>query len=282
MSLARPLIADSLYYLRNFETALRELGCRDGDFLGAEERAFMGTFTSLAESTRALLVRLMMRKSVLVRIEALHYQEIGDLELAAAPLLASGWIVVPRRLSLEEFVHFFSKADLCEALKLPRVWLRRSKLRLLSALREHLDEDAVQRCTPLLGRVWQLTVKPLCDTICALYFGNFHQEWREFVLAALHVRRFERVDAGRPFQSAEQVQAFKALRECQLLIDEEAAAPQIEPAIPLNLSDCDWLEEARRDVIFKLARLYERQGDSGNALRLYAQCASDEARQRER
>jgi VRR-NUC domain len=273
---------DPLYYLRNFESALAELERRDSDLLEDEERAFLGTFCSLPESSRALLTRLIMRGTELIRRDALRYAEIEDLERAALPLIGLAWVTPGARLNLNQLLALFTKAELCHALKLPRAWLNRPNSLLQSALTEH-EPEVLMRAAPLAERVWRLAVKSQCDVIRALYFGNFRQEWQDFVLAELKVRRFQQVaPAGRPFETADQVRAFKALRRCQQLLDEQAAAEQIEPQLPPSVAGCDWLEERRLDYMLAVARRYERQAAQECALRLYALIGRQEARQRER
>src|SRR5271167_1003416 len=64
-------------YLLNFERALAWLAERYDDVFGADERSFLGEFGRLPQASRALLVRMLMRKGTLFRASRLSYDEIG-------------------------------------------------------------------------------------------------------------------------------------------------------------------------------------------------------------
>src|SRR5690606_8912946 len=76
-----------LYYLDNFQQALDWLQTRYADLLTAQERDFMRQFVLLPVSSRALLVRLIMRKGPHFRSDRLRYPGIGCIPTAAGPLL---------------------------------------------------------------------------------------------------------------------------------------------------------------------------------------------------
>src|ERR1700733_10623167 len=65
------------YYLLNFERALAWLAERYDDVFGADERSFLDEFGRLPQPSRALLVRMLMRKGTLFRASRLNYDEIG-------------------------------------------------------------------------------------------------------------------------------------------------------------------------------------------------------------
>ena len=75
---------DPFYYLTNFEQALDWLAERYGDLLVAEELDFIRAFGQLPKPSRALLVRLIMRKGVHFRLGKLSYAEIPEVAAAAA------------------------------------------------------------------------------------------------------------------------------------------------------------------------------------------------------
>ncbi len=88
---ANPL-DDPFYYLNNFMQVLDWLEHRYADVLSVEEQAFIRDFSRLPRESRALLVRMVMRKGVHFRAGKLNYVEIGPIASAAEPLLAAGWI----------------------------------------------------------------------------------------------------------------------------------------------------------------------------------------------
>src|SRR5688500_14340721 len=85
-------VLEPLYYLRNFTTAMEWLVVRYADLLCEEERNFIETFQQLPESAQALLVRLVMRRGECFRSTKIDYPEIGEIETAAAPLIALAWL----------------------------------------------------------------------------------------------------------------------------------------------------------------------------------------------
>lgn len=91
----------AFYYLSNFERALAWLVERYDDVLDAEEHAFVAAFGALPRASRALLVRMLMRKGPMFRASKLVYDEIGCPFAAAAPLVALGWIDPQPMLSLD-------------------------------------------------------------------------------------------------------------------------------------------------------------------------------------
>src|SRR5690554_7444410 len=100
----QPITTDPppLYYLDNFQQALDWLQTRYADLLTAQERDFMRQFVLLPVSSRALLVRLIMRKGPHFRSDRLRYPEIGEIAHAAGPLLDLGWLSDAALLSRSE------------------------------------------------------------------------------------------------------------------------------------------------------------------------------------
>ena len=82
---------DPFYYLNNFQAVLDWIGARYDDLLDDEERGFIAAFAGLPKASRALLVRMVMRKGTLFRESKLAYVEIGPTREALQPLVALGW-----------------------------------------------------------------------------------------------------------------------------------------------------------------------------------------------
>jgi hypothetical protein len=102
------------YYLLNFERALAWLGERYDDVFGTDERSFLDEFSRLPQASRALLVRMLMRKGMLFRASRLNYDEIGCPLQAAAPLVALGWIDSVPHLSLDELFSLATRPELLQ------------------------------------------------------------------------------------------------------------------------------------------------------------------------
>ena len=68
-----------------------------------------------------------------------------------------------------------------------------------------------------------MAVKPLCDQLRLLFFGNFRQDWSEFVLTDLGIFKYEQVardPATRAFQTRQHIDTFHALFVCRQQLDE--------------------------------------------------------------
>ena len=79
------ILENPFYYLDNFHQVLHWIGERYSDLLTDEEAGFLATFPTLPQASRALFVRMVMRKGELFRASKLSYPEIGCTESAAAP-----------------------------------------------------------------------------------------------------------------------------------------------------------------------------------------------------
>ena len=65
--------ADRFYYLHNFQTVISSLNARYADLWSMQERQFLIHFEKLPQASRALLVRMIMRKGDLFRASRLKY-----------------------------------------------------------------------------------------------------------------------------------------------------------------------------------------------------------------
>jgi hypothetical protein len=111
--IANPL-ENPLYYLNNFMQVLDWLEHRYADVLSEDEQSFIRQFVQLPQASRALLVRLVMRKGLHFRASKLHYMEIGDIPSAAEPLLALGWIDEHAPLPLDALFDVLLKAEILQ------------------------------------------------------------------------------------------------------------------------------------------------------------------------
>jgi len=72
----------AMYYLHNFQTALRWIVDRYADLLSLEERTFIERFNALPRACQALLVRLIMQnKGRLAQNKRNLFSEVTDEEL---------------------------------------------------------------------------------------------------------------------------------------------------------------------------------------------------------
>jgi hypothetical protein len=271
------------YYLANFWTALRCIADRYSDLLCAQERQFIETLAGLPQSTQALLVRLIMRRGELFRESKIHYAEIGDAAEAAAPLIELGWIDPEPLLTLDELFALLTRAELAQIFGELRSGT--SKNAALECLRTRHAESQTMAlwCPHAHERVYRVGVTALCARLRILFFGNFRQDWSEFVLAELRIFKYEPVEVSsqsRAFQTREEIEQFFALYECRQRLGQEQPIGEVLELIPPHPLANEWLESRRAKLLFQIGREYERQSQPLEALNAYAQSGYPGARLR--
>jgi len=275
---------DPFYYLNNFESVLSSLLERYPDLLSAEERQFISRFGSLPRASRALLVRMIMRKGGLFRAGKLNYGEIGETAAAAAPLLQAGWVDARPHLHMNQLQALLTKAELLKHFSLPAWHGRLNKAQLVEILTgRYPDAKPYQTwCSGSSDTVYHLLVASLCERFRLMFFGNFHQDWSEFVLADLGIFAYETIlptAQSRPFRCRAEIEVFERLHRCRELLEAKAAPDVVHANLP-PAPECDWLEERRQKTLFDIARAYEREGSRSSALAAYSACTLGSARVR--
>ena len=303
--------AGAPYYLQNFERALTWLAQRYDDLLDAGERAFLDAFALLPQPSRALLVRMLMRKGTLFRASRLAYDEIGCPLQAAAPLSALGWLDPAPHLTLDDLFALTTRAELldifADALQLIPGARSLRKPALLDALRpfhasgeegEEGDEDesASTPARPLSAWhrhsndcVFRVDIAPLCERLRLMFFGNLQQDWSEFVLADLGVFQYEKVAFGpssRAFQQRADVDVYLALHACReelarlasfgLLInadEEQTALDELVARVRAVQTSNSWLDLRRAKLLFRVGQHGERRQLWSTAVAVYGICA---------
>ena len=276
---------DPFYYLNNFMQVIDWLEHRYADVLSVEEQCFIREFNRLPREPRALLVRMVMRKGVHFRASKLHYVEIGDIAMAAEPLLAQGWIDEQSPLPLDVVFEAFLKAEILQCFGAAIDQPKGKKSDWLPALSERFPEVQPfnQWCAPLNDRLFSLTIMGLCDRLRLMFFGNLYQDWSEFVLADLGIFTYEKVEfcaESRGLRSREDVDACLLLHDCQQQFEAGEAVPTVVEQINgLALSN-PWLQKRRSKLLFQIGQHCERVADFANALGIYRECAWPGARSR--
>jgi hypothetical protein len=275
---------DPFYYLNNFESVLSALLERYADLLSAEELQFIARFGTLPKVSRGLLVRMIMRKGELFRAGKLNYGEIGATRAAAAPLLEAGWVDACPHLCLAELQALLTKAEMVRHFSLPAWHARLNKALLVEILLSRFPDAKPYQdwCAGSPDLVYRLVAAGLCERFRLMFFGNFRQDWSEFVLADLGIFSYETIEPSahsRAFRTRADVEAFEQLHCCRELLDSDAPADAVHAALPAAL-DCDWLEDRRQKLLFKIGRAYEREGRESSALAAYSTCTHGEARGR--
>ncbi|NUT74816.1 VRR-NUC domain-containing protein [Pseudomonas sp. C1C7] len=281
---ANPL-EDPFYYLNNFMQVLDWLEQRYGDVLAEEEQRFISDFNQLNRESRALLVRMVMRKGIHFRASKLQYVEIGDTLEAVKPLVALGWIDEQRPLPIEALCELLLKAEILQCLGHAIDQPKGKKTDWLPILSERFPEELSFQawCPALNERLFSLTIMDLCDRLRFMFFGNLYQDWSEFVLADLGIFTYEKVEFcadSRGFRNREDVDAGMFLHLCQqAFIDGEPIDDIVERIGRLVLGN-PWMQRRRDKLLFQMAQHCERIADFATALTLYRQCAYPGARVR--
>ena len=286
MNPPRPNPLDNpLYYLENFHQELSWIGERYDDLLNADERAFLQAFPTLPQAARALFVRMVMRKGTLFRASKLNYEEIGDTHAAARALAGLGLIEDDPLLTLDELFELLQKGEIVQAFQLtpPEKALRKADQ--LEALRSrHAGARRFSAwCGPELDNTYRILAQELCDRLRLIFFGNYHQDWTEFVLSDLGIYQYEKVafsPEARGFRHRRDIDDYLALHVCRerFVNGEEAAA--VVRDLPAAAADNEWLRSRREKLIFQIAQHLEQQRDWPQAQTLYLSCAYPGARAR--
>jgi len=279
------VLENEFYYLDNFQRVLDWIGERYGDLLDSGEHAFLAAFPALPRNARALFVRMVMRKGELFRASKLKYPEIGCARAAAAHLLGTGWIEADPELSLDELFDLLAKPELADAFG-ARLHARNArKADQLAALRA--DCDASRRFSHWHAScpdvVWRILVKPLCERLRLIFFGNLRQDWTDFVLADLGLFRYEQVDisaASRGFRQRADVDHYFQLHACRERFSAGEDVDAVLRDLPQHAFGNDWIESRREKLVFQIGQHYEKMKDWDGAHAAYMRCRFPGARAR--
>jgi hypothetical protein len=279
----RPELAP-FYYLKNFELVLSTIESRYSDLLLEDELRFIKEFPQLPLVSRAVLVRMVMRRGSLFRASKLKYAEIGETRAAAASLIDSGWVSDRPLLKFEDLHWLLTKEELVRCLKLPSRYANWRKADLKVMLAPQFTEPRrFEEWHPGGDFVYALLIERLSERFRLMFFGNDRQTWTEFVTADLGILRYEKVERSlqsRPFQARAHIEVFQRIQECRELLSQGMPLDELIAIIPQAIVDSEWLEERRQKLKFLIAREYEREGEGAKALALYLECSYRGARSR--
>ena len=245
----------------------------------------MPRFRALPRASRALLVRLVTRNRTMFRRSRLNYAEIGDTAAAAAPLVQLDWVDEAPDLDVEQLQGLLTKAELLDNFPIVRPLRARKKPELVAVLRAQSpgSQPFHEWCKQTSDRVYRLNVAALCERFRLMFFGNFHQDWSEFVLADLGVLTYEKVPAALQspaFGSRGHIDTFERLYQCRQQLESGPALAAVAERMPPPIDDCDWLEDRRQKLLYQIATGHEKSGDSSAALAVLAECSHRGARMR--
>jgi hypothetical protein len=280
-----PSLDNPFYYLDNFQRVLDWIAERYGDLLTEDEHAFIARFPALPRPARALFVRMVMRKGTLFRASKLNYAEIGSPLAAADALHECGWVHTDPAMTIDELFELLSKPEIGAVFGLSTVQKSARKADQLAALRGQFS-DARAFSAWFQGatdKALGITIKPLCDRLRLIFFGNLRQDWSEFVLAELGLYKYEQVaisHAARGFRSRRDIDNYLALHQCKQRFHASATPADVLAALPAHALDNDWLDGRRERLLYQIGQQYEQQRDWPNAYQTYARCRFPGARAR--
>ena len=281
----RKVLENEFYYLDNFHRVLEWIGERYGDLLSNDELAFIGSFIALPQPSRALFVRMVMRKGSLFRASKLNYAEIGCPIEAARHLLPTGWIAHDPVVTLDELFELLLKPEIGALFQLSLHEKGARKAAQLEALRAEFGDprpfSAWYRNSG--DAVYSILVKPLCDRLRLIFFGNLRQDWTEFVLSDLGIFKYEQVEfseASRGFRNRRDVDDYLALHQCKERFNAGEPLAELLQAVPINTFENDWLNSRRERLLFQIAQHVEKQKNWSAAFDLYSRCSFPGARGR--
>ena len=285
-----------LYYLANFQTALDWISARYSDLLSPEEGEFIQQFSALATPSRALLVRLAMRKGEHFRSSKIDYDEIGDITQAAQPLCALGWLRTDAAIDLPTLFNLLRRDEILRQLPAAGTLAPSGRKGLTkAALLEHLmtaleSADSSPReqplrnwCPGLDDSLYSLTVNALCDRLRLMFFGNLNQTWAEFVLADLDIFRYEVVaiaPESRGFRCRGDVDYYLHWHHCREAFEGGQPIHDVLELLGEPVTSNPYLLARHDKLVFRMARQLEREGAWDSALSLYRNCGHAGARQR--
>ena len=273
------------YYLDNFQRVLEWMIGRYSDLLTAQERGFIEQFALQPQASRALFVRMVMRKGSLFRASKLRYEEIADTRQAACPLIQAGWVEGDPLLTLDHLFDLLQKPEINAVFRLSVQQKAMPKADQLVALRAQYP--LLQRfstwCPDSDEQVYHVAGKPVCERLRLIFFGNFRQDWSEFVLSDLGIYKYEKVEfspSSRGFRTRRDIDDYLALQRCrERFLGNEPAAEVLKD---LSASACgnDWLASRRARLLFQIAQHLEKRQDWDGAFQVYSTCAYPGARLR--
>lgn len=280
-------LENPFYYLENFQFVLHWVRQRYRDLLTTEELAFIAQFEQLPIASRALLVRMVMRKGSLFRSSKLVYTEIGATEDAVSALVALGWVGVDPIIDLQQLYDLLTKPEFAQALKM-KAPSAAKKADLLELAQQHAPEARTYLVWCDVGdALYETRIDAICDTIRLMFFGNLYQDWSEFVLADLGIYSYEKVafsEASRAFHTRADIDTYLRLQACRERMHELAESGEAFDEVEQALADIDnnnhWLQTWRAKLLFQVGQAYEKREEAENALRIYTHSDYPGARSR--
>ncbi len=277
------------YYLANFHELIDFVADSYADLLTAEEADFHATFHALEQNAQKLFVRMLIRKGNLFRASKLQYREIGDTESAAERLADLGFIAIDPAMAAHDIIGLYSRDEWLAILQQNAI-----AVKPLKKLRRDAFDSAVLKFfsahpLPTIAEPIYLIARPeIFEIFKLLFFGNLHQDLTEFVLRDLGLQQYEhiRIDhSTRLFQDRAQLNRhlayYAALDGLEAALAGDAQViTAFYAGLPEAHNDDPVLVRRISRVSFHLARQLERLQQFDEALAIYRQIHTADARER--
>src|SRR5690606_8286863 len=143
----------------------------------------LNRFPQLPRESRALLVRLLMRKGPLFRLSRLDYAEIGATQSALLPLLGAGWVDGDPLLDLDALFKLLTRAELDQLFHGGHRSLRKQQMHAALATTLPGARTLQQWWPGTQEQMVELRLGTLNERLRLMFFGNLRQDWSTFVLA---------------------------------------------------------------------------------------------------
>lgn len=269
------VLPSPLYYLENFHRVVSWVSTHHDDLLIPTERAFLHAFDDLPQPSRALLVRMAMRKGEWFRTGKLLYEEIGCPLTAAAPLVERGWVDDRPDIPHEVLAAILTRPEMQRHLGSLLPAGCASKRDMVQALLQLAPEPRTfdQWCPGASELVLRLAVKDVCERLRIMFFGNARQDWSEFVLSDLGIYRYEPVTiapASRAFARRQDIDDYLHLHQCRERLYAGEEPGSVLADVPAEPHTNIWLESRRGKLLLALGLQFERDGQLEQALRVHA------------
>jgi hypothetical protein len=228
-----------------------------------------------------------MRIGPLFRRASLQYAEVPDLEKALQELGALGWLDLDPLLCADELARVLNSQELRLAVGIrrgsrsrrARLAIQEPQLALPLQAQPTIHRPLADWNARLAGSVVRLSVEPLVNRLQALFLGNHHQSWAEYVLVDLGVARYESVPLdvdARAFRSREEIEHFHRLNECRARLDAGDPPSAVRAAALVPEVVGGWLRSRFLQLHLRIGERLEDEGNADLALRSYRECGTAE------
>jgi hypothetical protein len=223
------------YYLAHFLAFTHDVCLLYGDWLSADELAYINQLRQLPEDALCLYLRLINRKPMYFSLFTMHYPDIAN-GAETADLLVQHGIISPAQPTETDadqllavwpvaYLQALVTLYLIDQRQLPtRLHTCKSKKKLLQVLSSHPNSVAMQtHGLTYFGPVWHIPHKPVWQWLLFLYFGYLETNLSQFAVHDLRTVKPDSPTALQPRfssrQDAEQAyiwhQIYDRFRQCR-------------------------------------------------------------------